>query len=102
MPNVEAKEIVFNDAPALDVKTARNGLITFQFSLKGYDSHTDGTDWMVKWINAPTREALCRFIHTRQLALDDSGVDIGPFDVYEGVDLVLDEIGEVVIGDHAK
>lgn len=46
----------------------------YQFSLVGYDAYTDGTDDLVKWIKAPSLEALGLFISKNNLKLDGSGI----------------------------
>ncbi|MFI5379022.1 MAG: hypothetical protein ACHRHE_06990 [Tepidisphaerales bacterium] len=74
---------------------------TFQFSIVGWEGGGGGQDHLVKWINAPTRKALDAWLGRQVFKIDNEGdgVDeIGPFTVKDGVDLVLDEQGDVVQG----
>lgn len=79
---------------------------TYQFSLFGWEGGADGQDHLVKWVNAPSREALDLFIKKAALKVEygDKGVDIiGPrrgrhYDIDDGVDCYIDSAGNVTVG----
>lgn len=62
-------------------------MICFELLLKGYDGGTDETDHLVKWVKAPSREALDAFLLRYGL---DSHLD-GPPTVMDQDDLSYED-----------
>jgi hypothetical protein len=76
------------------------GLRVFQFSLKGWEIDT-GNDHLVKWVKAPSKAAVNKFIAASKLKVE-SGIDDdlpSHYDLDDGVDVVIDANGEVVRGE---
>jgi hypothetical protein len=71
---------------------------TYEVTLSGWNGNTDATDNRVKWINAPTLDAVHRLIARLELPLYEEPKAIGPYTLGEGVDAVLDEWGDVIQG----
>jgi hypothetical protein len=87
--------------------------ITFQFCLKGYDPEKPRTSNLLKWANAPSREALQAFLKRQafSIKIHDDLIDVvsptfgwdsnnGTYQAYENhtVDVVLDAKGIVIEG----
>ena len=70
----------------------------FEVTQKGFDGSTDATDHLVQWIDAPSLEALGRFILKQNLELHEEPRDISDQDItfLSGLDKKLDEWGEVI------
>jgi hypothetical protein len=84
----------FPDGPPAPLKT-------FQFSIEGFVGGDCGDGHLVKWINAPTREAFYAWLQRQSFKIENgsSGIDdIGPYTFDDGVDLVLDENGNEIEG----
>lgn len=81
-------------------------MIVFQFSLAGWFDPKRADypyeDDLVKWVKAPSREALDAFIRRKHLLIDEGGIqDDLPkrYELKDGVDCILDEDGKIVEGD---
>ena len=77
------------------------GVKTFQFSIEGFVGGDCGDDYLVKWVNAPSRAAFDLWLQRQSLKIENgsNGVDdIGPYTFDDGVDLVLDENGNEIEG----
>lgn len=95
----------------MDDPLPKSPQITFQISLAGYDPNHGDQDHLTKWITAPSRAALERFISKHKLTLDGGPVSvINGSDVVdghgkyravtlaEGADCVIDDVGKIVEG----
>lgn len=73
---------------------------TFELTLKGFDGGTDATDHLVKWISAPSEDALNAWIERYKLGehLDGKPVllEMQNLDFDDGVDVKVDNRGYTV------
>lgn len=91
---------------------------TYQFSLRGWDGGTSDQDHLVKWVQAPSRDVVLKFIKDNDLDLEDNNPDGEPtciddgipdpgpdeedprgFAIRRGVDCILDWDGSIIQGD---
>ena len=88
-------KLKFNQGPLPDY----DGLTTYQFHLIGWEGNTSKNDNLVKWINSPSPQALELFVERYNLPIGSAIDSIGPFDIVDGVDAIIDENGEIIEGD---
>lgn len=78
-------------------------VFTYEFTLAGWSGSNSNNDHLVKWINAPSIDAIQRLILRTGLILNGgiaNGVDIiGPYGIGEGVDAVIDKDGNIIEGE---
>lgn len=86
--------------------TPRAGNHVFEVVFKGFDGRTDKTDHLVKWIEAPTSQAVEYFLTAAKLVSKvRSGVieEIYRADeVVVGIDIRLDSMGKIISGQIGK
>ena len=82
--------------------TTSGTIATYQVQMLDPEVDEDGET--VRWINAPSLESFLKFASRFRIADGADGSDVIPeegkhFDVAEGVDVVLDDAGNVIEGD---
>ena len=78
-------------------------MLAFGIDLCGYDSSTSDTDDLVKWVSAPSVDAIANFVEQHELG---HMIQTGPYRMEEydgnglndGMDLIVNEDGEVTEG----
>ena len=82
------------------MQTTTTGLQCFDITLNGFYGGTDDTDDLVKWVAAPSEEAVRLFIQKHDL---ENIVQSGPTDMGDhrpgfddGLDLLVNERGDVI------
>lgn len=111
-PRLEGSTLILRDDSGDDVEIALLAPMvippvilspykTYDVTLKGFDGSTDRTDNLVKWVNAPSIEAVNAFVarlgfplHGKPFVAHDVLVAMG-----DGVDVIIDAEGEVIEGD---
>ena len=74
---------------------------TYELALFGYNASVPATDGLIKWINAPSREAVERFITRNRLHLllnpekSVRRMECQVLDMEAGVDLIVEDDGRI-------
>ncbi len=76
----------------------------YDVTLNGYQSDTDETDHLVKWVMAPKRDVLDKFLHGVEFiqSISEMGKHADAYTPDHGVDVILGEEGEVLYSRDGK